>query len=110
MAHHSSDGPLGPGATPEQIKQFEKFRKVMEPAALEEAGREMLGPTGRFPEGKLAPQDEGELRYRVGGKDGKVIIDYGSPVHSVGLTKAQACELGRLLITRAGYTCRIEIG
>jgi hypothetical protein len=70
----------------------------------------MIGPTDRYPDGRLSPDDEGELRFGVTEHGGKVIVDFGTPVHSLGLTKAQACDLGRLLITRAGYKLHIEIG
>ncbi len=106
MAHHSSDGPLG--GEPEQLK------KLLETTALQEAKQAMFGPTERRPEPRLGPNDEGELRFGVtvmkdeaGQK--KVVIDFGTPVHSIGMTKEQALEMGRLLITRAGYTCRIAI-
>lgn len=109
MAHHSSDGPFG--GDPETLKAL---REMMKEPALEEVKKRMLGPTDRRPEPALGPNDEGELRYRVGTtKDAagakKVVVDFGSPVHSLGLTKAQACELGRLLINRAGYICTIRI-
>lgn len=60
-----------------------------------------LGPTGRFPEGKLTPDDEGEFAYRVGHHHGKVVVDFGTPVAWVGLAPEDARELALLLTTHA---------
>jgi hypothetical protein len=60
-----------------------------------------LGPTGRFPEGKLTPQDEGELKFFVGVKHGKVVIQFGSPVSWVGMPPEKAMELAQLLVFSA---------
>ncbi len=48
-----------------------------------------LGPTGRFPQGKLNEKDQGELRLAVGTKDGHVIIDFGTPLSWVALSKEE---------------------
>jgi hypothetical protein len=56
-----------------------------------------LGPTGKFPSGKLSEIDEGELRFAVGGYHGKVILNFGAPVHSAGFTPKQARELALAL-------------
>ena len=60
-----------------------------------------LGPTGRFPEGKIVPEDKGEIRFAVGVVKGKIVIDFGSSVHSVGMNRDQALGLAELLIQRA---------
>jgi len=60
-----------------------------------------LGATGKFPQGKLTEQDEGELMFGVTKKDGKVVIEFGKSVRWIGLDKAQAIDLGNLLIKRA---------
>jgi hypothetical protein len=39
-----------------------------------------LGPTGKFPNGKLSPDDEGEICFSVGAHNGHVIINFGHPV------------------------------
>jgi hypothetical protein len=58
-----------------------------------------IGPTGDFPEGKLNEDDEGGLQMRVGSdpKNNKVILDFGSPVHWIGLDPEGAQDLARLL-------------
>lgn len=55
---------------------------------LKPAGR--LGATGKFPDGKMDPTDEGELQFAVCVKDGKVIFEFGKPVAWVGFTPEQA--------------------
>lgn len=68
---------------------------------------DVLGATGEFPEGKLTESDEGEIRFRVGAKDGKVVLDLGAPVAWVGMTVKQARDLGSSLI---GHAKRVEDG
>jgi hypothetical protein len=52
-----------------------------------------LGATGQFPEGKLADNDEGEIRVAIGQQNGKVVIDFGKPVAWIGFTPEQAEEI-----------------
>lgn len=60
------------------------------------------GATGRFPEGKLNPGDEGELRLAVGREGDKIIIAFGKPVAWIGMTPKEAAELAGLLLRHAG--------
>ena len=62
-----------------------------------------LGATGKFPKGKLGPNDEGEIRMGVGvdEKSNTVIVEFGTPVTWLGLPKMQALALGNHLITQA---------
>ena len=95
MARHSSDGDG-------QISQFmeETFRKRAD-APTEDRIKELLGATRQFPQGKLAPSDEGELKFAVGAKDGKVVIEFGKPVAWMGMDAEQAISLAELLIEKA---------
>ncbi len=63
--------------------------------------KEELGATGEFPDGKLNKDDEGELRMAVGVSDGNVILDFGKPVHWLGLPKEHAIKLAKLLLEKA---------
>lgn len=65
--------------------------------------KENIGPTGKFPKGKLNKDDEGELGMRIGTdeKNGKVIIDFGSPVHWIGLDADDALKMAELLTNSA---------
>lgn len=57
-----------------------------------------VGSTGVFPEGKLTKQDEGEIRFRVGSENDKVVLDFGTPVHWVGMSPKQAAEMASSLL------------
>ncbi len=59
-----------------------------------------LGATKQFPDGKLTMHDEGEIKFAVTSIDNKVIIEFGQPVHWLGMTGNQAIDLGRLLLKR----------
>lgn len=62
---------------------------------------ERLGATGKFPDGKLTPKDEGEIAFAVYEKDGNVILDFNKEVSWIGMSPEQATSVGRLLIKRA---------
>ena len=59
-----------------------------------------LGPTKQFPEGKLTPEDEGEIKIGVICKDGKVVLHFGKPIAWIGFPPHQALELAKLLKER----------
>ena len=65
--------------------------------------RTMIGPTGKFPHGKLDPTDEGELSLAVAFdfKNNVVRVEFGKPVAWLALDPAAAIELGNLLIVKA---------
>ena len=63
--------------------------------------KKQLGATGKFPGGKLVPHDEGEIAFAVTHKSGKVIIEFGTEVHWVGMTPDQAKGLAESLIKHA---------
>jgi hypothetical protein len=60
-----------------------------------------LGATGRFPEGKLRADDEGELRAAIGTMKGQVVIDFGKPVSWLSLPPEQAKALALVLLKKA---------
>ena len=49
-----------------------------------------LGPTKRFPNGKIHHSDEGEIRMAIGHYEGNVVIDFGKPTTWIGLPPQQA--------------------
>lgn len=72
------------------------------PQALRRAmAAELIGATGQHPEGKLTPKDEGSIQFAVGVKDGKVCLDFGTPVVWLGMNPADALELAEQLIQHA---------
>jgi hypothetical protein len=56
------------------------------------------GATGNFPDGKLKPDDEGEIKIAITNKDSRVIIDFGKSIAWIGFTKEQAKSLAELLL------------
>lgn len=108
MAHHSSDFPLHPDHDETQKKLVEMFKNRTadsdsapgDPATLKRR-LENLGATGEHPQGKLAPHDEGGLRYAVGVMDGKVVLDFGKSVRSLGMDPDQAEQLAKTLRKKA---------
>ena len=111
MAHHSSERPLG-NENPELKKQLEKATKQatnrmaasdMQPGSSA-AFKNMfgnLGATGEYPEGQLGKWDEGALRFAVGAEGGKILIDFGKSVRSLGLDPEHAEALAQSLMEKA---------
>lgn len=62
-----------------------------------------LGATGRFPRGKAAPDDEGELSLLLASDvtAGVVRIEFGKPITWLALPPAQARQLAVLLLEHA---------
>jgi hypothetical protein len=60
-----------------------------------------LGPTKKFPEGKITPKDEGEIKIAVTVKNNIVILAFGAPVAWMGFQKEQAKGLAKLLSDKA---------
>ncbi len=104
MAHH--------GPNPFDGERQEELRKLMaeakEGVAPEVVKRKLtralldttgfVGATGLHPQGKLTPQDEGGIQFRVGSENGKVVLDFGTPVHWVGMDAQQAADLASSLM------------
>jgi hypothetical protein len=79
----------------------EKDEKLSEIMAQLTTEKGELGATGEFPGGKLAPTDEGEIAFAVGSHEGKVILEFGTPVVWLGMSPKQARELADSLRRRA---------
>ena len=62
---------------------------------------ETLGATGRFPRGKLSPDDEGELNLSVGVRGDTVMVDFGKSVRSIGMDKASALQFAEYIRRKA---------
>lgn len=58
---------------------------------------QQLGATGKFPEGKLTDNDEGELAFAVTAYHGKVVVNFGKPIASLGMSPEQARGFALLL-------------
>jgi hypothetical protein len=96
MAHHGSE-PFD-AEEPKRFEEVQKRNKLMRDL-LSTTG--FKGALGEFPEGQLTKTDEGAIQFAIGEKDGKVVIDFGTPVHWVGMTPQQAAEFASLLLKRA---------
>ena len=110
MSHHG-DEPFGFG---EEGPDFQRRAKLM---------RELLNTTGfrgaigSYPDGKLTKADEGSIQFAIGEQDGKVIIDFGTSVHWLGMTPQQAADFASAVLKRArlvgrknGETITMTIG
>jgi hypothetical protein len=64
------------------------------------------GAIGAFPEGRLTPNDEGNIQFAIGEQNGKVVIDFGTPVHWLGMTPQQASDFASTLLNRARLVAR----
>ena len=53
----------------------------------------VLGATGRYPEGHLNQNDEGELAFAVGIEEGKIALRFGKPVAWFAMNRHQALQL-----------------
>lgn len=89
MAHH---GPMS-----------EEMRKI-----LDEQVREFgLGATGRFPDGKIVREDQGEIKISIGvanrisGAPHSIVMHFGKEVAWIGFTAAQAREIAKTLVANA---------
>ena len=96
MAHHGSD----PFDEPERLQRMEDLKKKL----LDTAS--FRGALGDFPEGQLTKMDEGAIQFAIGEKDGKVVIDFGTPVAWVGMTPQQAADFASTLLKRARLVAR----
>ena len=110
MSHHGSS-PFDSGEEgPEFQRRHELMRKLLDTTGF-------VGAVGSYPDGHLTKQDEGSIQFAVGARDGKVVIDYGTPVAWVGMTAQQAADLAsdlmkwaRLVGRKEGQTITMTIG
>ncbi len=77
------------------------------PEAIAQAlSKPLIGATGLHPDGKLNHADEGSLQFAVGVKDGKVCVDFGTPVAWFGMNPEDALKLATSLIDNARKAAR----
>jgi hypothetical protein len=93
--HHGNDIPPEIQALNDELmKKWQGVAKDMEGEIMQsEAERFSLGATGRFPEGKIADNDEGEIQFGVARYKGKILINFEKPVAYVGMNIQQAKAL-----------------
>jgi len=59
-----------------------------------------LGPTGRFPDGKLMKDDDGEIKISVAVVKNVIVLDFGTPILWLGLPPDSADRLAECLKKR----------
>jgi hypothetical protein len=95
MMHHS-DKPM----SNDDLKRL--GFEVSDPQELLRQKYDALGATGRFPEGKLSDDDEGEIHFGIAhDKEGNVHMDFGKPVRWVACTPDQAQDIADSLLKHA---------
>lgn len=60
-----------------------------------------IGATGNFPDGKVSPEDEGEIQFRVGHNQDHVKIEFGKPVAWLEMPPELARQLAESLLKHA---------
>lgn len=65
------------------------------------------GPTGKYPQGKMNKQDEGELQIKIGTSDGKVIIEFGTEIKWLGFGPKEAADFAMMLIKNARNAAKV---
>lgn len=93
MAHH--------GPKPWNDQDMEEITDDDRRDAFRQLMSDQFGPTGKFPQGKIAPGDEGEIAFGVGHSFREVVINFNAPVAWLGLTPEQAEALAAALIGHA---------
>jgi hypothetical protein len=61
----------------------------------------VLGPTGKFPDGKMNEHDEGEIQIGITCSGNKVIMAFGKPMAWLGFNKKDAVNIANALLKRA---------
>lgn len=110
MSHHSDQ----PFFSQEQLNEWAKNHKADEftknmPAdqadrlnkIINEDALKVAGATGNFPDGKLTETDEGEIKFAITAIEDRVVVNFGTPVHWVGFTRAQALAVANSLTKHA---------
>lgn len=87
MSHHSDD------IHDAMMKKFMESGQSTQRAADEEIAalsRPTFGATGKFPNGKMTPADQGEIVIGIARVDGRVVVNFGKAVAWLGLKPGEA--------------------
>lgn len=98
MGHHAQE-PFANFDGDEAKKLFEELRLKSLSDRLKNPND--LGPTGKFPDGKIADNDEGEIKIGITTMNEKVVLEFGKPIYTVGFTADQAISIASVLVKRA---------
>lgn len=104
MGHHGRT-PYEEMSSEELEKMFNQIKSgnslISELTQKQNTDQEKFGPTGKFPMGHLNADDEGEIRIGITSSNGKIVIDFGKPIHWIGFSPEQAKQIAETLIIRA---------
>lgn len=92
MSHHS-DKPLD--FRPEDYEAVNPITKSISQKLLNNL---KLGATGKFPEGKITPEDEGEIKLLIQIHKGNIMMNFGKKIQWIGFNPDQALQIADLLI------------
>lgn len=81
--------------TSEEMLGFQSWQK------RDVAGQPVLGATGQFPDGKISPEDEGELQLGIAHDQDNVLVNFGKSVAWLALPPAEARQLAAMLVNHA---------
>lgn len=77
--------------TSEELMAFQSWQK------RDVSGNPVLGATGKFPDGKLVHEDEGELQFGIAHDQDNVILNFGKPVAWMAFPPEMALQLAKTL-------------
>jgi len=100
MGHHASDLPFQDFNDDEARRQFNKLAEELNVKKQPKNPLD-LGPTGTYPDGKIADNDEGAIQYGITTMNNRIVFDFGKPIRTIGLTQKQAWEMAEVLTRRA---------
>ncbi len=84
-------------------KAARRKKKAIAQAEAAEKAAQKLGPTDKFPQGRINSNDKGEIRMSIfPDEESKVIIvEFGTKLSWIGMPPGQAREMGEALIRHA---------
>ena len=91
-----------------QVDNLERATAMAEPISRESSALSSAGPTGEFPDGKLTENDEGGLVMGLAVYKGKIVVNFGKPVASIGLDVENAKQLAKRIDLLASRIRRAE--
>lgn len=75
--------------------------RLREAVKAKEALGPMVGATGEFPDGKVGPNDEGQLQVAIAAVNGAVRVEFGKPVAFLQMYAGEARTFAGVLLSQA---------
>ncbi|HZG00411.1 MAG TPA: hypothetical protein VEY71_05375 [Chitinophagales bacterium] len=96
MSHHGLEH--FQNLNPKKESLIDSFNKTLSPPPKLS---DLLGATGRYPNGKINAQDEGEIGIGCALYEGKLIINFGDkPISWIGMTKDEAKAFAEYILEK----------